>query len=104
MTSPGAGSPWSAGGSTTWLGGRAALVYGRRQHLINVFLWPAKQGPVGGPDVATRQGYHLLHWTTPDYAYWVVSDLGMAELHDFVQLVQQADSAASRPAAARGLP
>src|SRR5438445_531491 len=82
----------------------AALVYGRRQHLIHVFLWPAVQGPVGGPDVATRQGYHLLHWTTPDYAYWVVSDLGMAELHDFAQLVQQADSAASRPAAARGLP
>ena len=93
------------GGRLDYLVGRpaAALVYGRRQHLINVFLWPAKQGPVGGPDVATRQGYHLLHWTTPDYAYWVVSDLGMTELHDFAQLVQQADSAASRPAGARRL-
>jgi len=30
--------------------------------------------------------------------------LGMAELHDFAQLVQQADSATSGPAAARGVP
>src|SRR5205809_259561 len=92
------------GGRLDYVGGRpvAALVYGRRQHLINVFLWPATRGSVGGPrPVATRQGYHLLQWTTPEYAYWVVSDLGMAELHDFAQLVQQADSAATRPAAAR---
>jgi anti-sigma factor RsiW len=97
------------GGRLDYLGERpvAALVYARRQHLINVFLWPAKQGPGGGDGgagVATRRGYHLLHWTTPDYAYWVVSDLGMPELHDFAQLVQQADSAAGRPAAASGLP
>jgi anti-sigma factor RsiW len=65
----------------------------------------ATQGSVGGSlTAATRQGYHLLRWTTPEYAYWVVSDLGMAELHDFAQLVQRADSAASIPAAARALP
>ena len=95
------------GGRLDYVGGRpvAALVYGRRQHLINVFLWPATRGSVGGPrPVATRQGYHLLQWTTPEYAYWVVSDLGMAELHDFAQLVQQADSASTRPAATRPLP
>jgi anti-sigma factor RsiW len=95
------------GGRLDYAGGRpvAALVYGRRQHLINVLLWPATQGSVGGSlTVATRQGYHLLRWTTPEYAYWVVSDLGMAELHDFAQLVQRADSAATIPAAARALP
>jgi anti-sigma factor (TIGR02949 family) len=86
------------GGRLDYVGGRpvAALVYGRRQHLINVLLWPATRGSVGGPSpVATRQGYHLLQWTTPDYAYWVVSDLGITELRDFAQLVQQADSAAT---------
>jgi anti-sigma factor RsiW len=85
------------GGRLDYVGGRpvAGLVYGRRQHLINVLLWPATRGSGGGPGVATRQGYHLLQWTTPNYAYWVVSDLGMAELHDFAQLVQQADSAVS---------
>jgi anti-sigma factor RsiW len=93
------------GGRLDYLGGRpvAALVYGRRQHLINVFLWPATEGPTAGSDVTMRQGYHLLHWTTPAYTYWVVSDLGMAELREFAQLLREADSTASRPAATRGL-
>jgi len=88
------------GGRLDYLNGRpvAALVYGRRQHLINVFLWPAVQGPAGGPPAATRQGYHLLHWTTREYAYWVVSDLGISELHDFAALLARGDSAAARPA------
>lgn len=88
------------GGRLDYLGGRpvAALVYGRRQHLINVFLWPANRGPAGGPDATMRQGYHLLHWTTPEYTYWVVSDLGMAELREFAQLLREGDSAAAGPA------
>jgi anti-sigma factor RsiW len=85
------------GGRLDYVDGRAvaALAYGRRQHLINVFLWPATRGPSDAPKTRDRQGYHLLHWTTPDYAYWVVSDLGLAELHDFARMVQQADSAAA---------
>ena len=88
------------GGRLDYLAGRpvAALVYGRRQHLINVFLWPAAahRGPASGAGAITRQGYHLLHWTTPEYTYWVASDLGLAELRDFAGLVRQADSAATR--------
>jgi anti-sigma factor RsiW len=85
------------GGRLDYLGGRpvAALVYGRRQHLINVFLWPATNGDTEGADVSTQQGYHLLHWTTPQYTYWAVSDLGLAELRDFVKLLRQADSTTS---------
>lgn len=80
------------GGRLDYLDGRpvAALVYGRRQHMINVFLWPAERGSAGGPSTRTRQGYHELHWTSGDYTYWVVSDLGLAELQDFVQLLRQA--------------
>ena len=84
------------GGRLEYVGGRpvAALVYGRRQHLINVFLWPTEGGPTGGRPATTRQGYHLLHWTTPAYSYWVASDLGLPELHDFAALLQRGDSVA----------
>ena len=44
-----------------------------------------------------RQGYHMLRWATPEYTYWVVSDLGLAELSDFARLVQLGDSAAVEP-------
>ena len=77
------------GGRLDYVGGRpvAALVYGRRQHIINVMLWPATSR-TDGSAVRTRQGYHLLHWTTADYTYWVVSDLGLAELQDFARLLR----------------
>ncbi len=94
------------GGRLDYVGGRpvAALVYGRRQHLINVFLWPPPSPPspsalAGGSSAGaatrTQQGYHLLHWATPAYAYWVVSDLGLPELQDFAGLLRAADSSAA---------
>ena len=85
------------GGRLDYVGGRAvaALVYGRRQHIISVLLWPADRGPGGAGGAATQQGYHLLHWTTRDYTYWVVSDLGLAELDEFAGLLQRGDSAAA---------
>src|SRR6266550_4602358 len=57
------------GGRLDYVDGRsvAALVYGRRQHLINVFLWPVARRPVAAPASRTHQGYHLLHWATADY-------------------------------------
>jgi len=39
----------------------------------------------------------MLNWTAPDYAYWLVSDLGTTELREFAQLLQRADSATARP-------
>ena len=82
------------GGRLDYVDGRAVavLVYGRRQHVINVFQWPAR-GSAAGPSMRTRPGYHELHWTTLDYSYWVVSDLGLAELQEFAQLLREANSA-----------
>jgi anti-sigma factor RsiW len=87
------------GGRLDYVDGRAvaALVYGRRQHVINVFLWPAARGPAVAPATRTQQGYHLLHWTTADYTYWVASDLGLPELGNFAGLLRQADPAAGAP-------
>lgn len=87
------------GGRLDYVNGRsvAVLTYGRRQHLINVFLWPTTQGQSDVPNARDRQGYHLRHWSTPDYTYWVASDLNSAELQDFVRLLQQADSEGADP-------
>ncbi|HSR90676.1 MAG TPA: anti-sigma factor [Gemmatimonadales bacterium] len=88
------------GGRLEYVGERkvAALVYGRRKHVINVFLWPADAGMALGPQAATRHGYHLLHWNGADFTYWVVSDLGTTELQEFAGLLEDADSAAAAPA------
>jgi anti-sigma factor RsiW len=72
----------------------AALVYGRRRHIINVFVWPAA-GPEGTARPVERRGYHILHWATPDLAYWVASDLGLSELTAFAGLLRLGDSAAA---------
>lgn len=85
------------GGRLDYVGGRpvAALVYGRRRHLISVFLWPEGRGGPGASGTVTRQGYHLLHWATPDYSYWVASDLGLPELQEFATLLRQGDAASA---------
>jgi anti-sigma factor RsiW len=77
------------GGRLDYLGGRpvAALVYQRRQHLINVFIYPAQdQNTDGG--VSTRQGFNVIHWTKSGMTFWAVSDLNTAELQDFTHLLQ----------------
>ncbi len=78
------------GGRLDYLDGRAvaAVVYARRQHLINVDTWP-EQGPNEGPDSASAQGYHLIHWRSDNVEYWVVSDLESGELSQFVSLYRR---------------
>jgi anti-sigma factor (TIGR02949 family) len=90
------------GGRLDYVGGQAvaALVYGRRQHLINVYVSPASRDGAASPGTLTRQGYHLLHWVGSEYSYWVASDLGLPELRDFATLLQQGDSVATAPAPA----
>lgn len=80
-----------AGGRLDYLDNRpvAALVYQRRQHLINLFLWPAAGGSRAAGRAATRQGYHMLHWTQSGMNYWAVSDLNVAELEQFARLIQE---------------
>ncbi len=63
----------------------AALVYGHGKHPINMFVWPA--GPTAGhAETATEHnGYNVVHWQNDGMAFWVVSDLNMAELQTFVR-------------------
>jgi anti-sigma factor RsiW len=78
------------GGRLDYLAGRpvAALVYQRRQHFINVFLWPATQGGDTAGKTQARQGYNLIRWTKASMTCWVVSDLSPAELQEFARLLQ----------------
>jgi anti-sigma factor RsiW len=79
------------GGRLDYLDGRpvAALVYGRRAHLINVFIWPDSGNEPGEMRQETRQGYHLIHWSKGGMTYWVVSDLNAAELNEMVQQLRE---------------
>ncbi|HEY8258961.1 MAG TPA: anti-sigma factor [Gemmatimonadales bacterium] len=90
------------GGRLDYLNGRpvAALVYGRRKHVISVFLWPADRAERGAVPV-TRNGYHVLHWATPEFAYWIASDVGLSELTEFGGMLRLADSTAARAQALR---
>lgn len=70
------------GGRLEYIGGRVAtsLVYKRRGHVINVFLWPT--GLMSAPSV-TMDGYHVLPWTAGGFDFAAVSDLNLKELREF---------------------
>jgi anti-sigma factor RsiW len=67
----------------------AALVYKRRGHVINLFVWPAADRSARPPRTPTTQGYHVIHWSEGDLTYWAVSDLNEAELREFVDLIRR---------------
>ena len=66
----------------------AVIVYQRRMHNINVFLWPNH----GSADDAIRQeeeqGYQILHWNGAEMTYWVVSDLNRPELLELARALR----------------
>jgi anti-sigma factor RsiW len=79
------------GGRLDYIANRpvAALVYQRRQHAINLFIWPAEDVPLMKQTASVHQGYNLIRWSNEGMSYWVVSDLNLAELQEFVRLEEQ---------------
>ena len=65
----------------------AALVYGRRNHIINLFIWPSPSPSAGA--AGTRNGYHFRAWSSGGMRFWAVSDLGEGELGQFIALYRQ---------------
>lgn len=63
----------------------AALVYGRRKHVINLFQWPM----TSGADESTSQwptsyhGFTLRHWVLSGMTYWAVSDVSASDVNAF---------------------
>ncbi len=65
----------------------AALVYQRRQHIINVFTWPASSAKTGA--AVARNGYVALHWNHGSTTFWAVSDISSMELAQFESLYEK---------------
>ena len=78
------------GGRLDYLDNRpvAALVYQRRKHFVNLFVWPKATGASEAPKSITRQGYRLLNWVDADFNYWAVSDVSDGDLKTFKQLFE----------------
>jgi anti-sigma factor (TIGR02949 family) len=77
------------GGRLDYLDGKtvAALIYQRRQHRINVFVWPAATAAQAERS-STINGYNTITWTQDGLRLWAVSDLNAKELKALVQLLQ----------------
>jgi anti-sigma factor RsiW len=65
----------------------AAIVYKRREHVINVFLWPATGSQMHGAHLMAGNGYNILTWSAPGTVYWAVSDLNAVELSELQKLL-----------------
>ena len=88
------------GGRLDYLQGRqvAALIYQRRKHFINVFVWPDAPASGSAPSIPAqsssaqtlvpRQGYNLMRWSRGGFQFWAVSDVGSDDLKQFAGLLQ----------------
>ncbi len=78
------------GGRIERVGGRAmaVLVYARRRHVVDAFVWPAA-APGGDAAQLTRDGFHVESFAAGGMRYALVSDLNRNELHDLAQLLAQ---------------
>jgi mycothiol system anti-sigma-R factor len=65
-----------------------ALVYKRRQHVINLFVLPAS--PADRSADLIRRGYNVRHWDEGDLGFWAVTDAAPNELAEFERLFRKA--------------
>jgi anti-sigma factor (TIGR02949 family) len=77
------------GGRVDYVNGRAvaALVYQRRKHRINVFVWPSQGAQLYSTPV-TVNGYHTLAWRSSGMVFYAVSDLNLEELKELAGRLQ----------------
>jgi anti-sigma factor RsiW len=77
------------GGRVDYIDGHnvATIVYTRRQHVINVFVWPSTDRSDTSPEVSARNGYNVIHVRRRGEEIWLVSDLNLAELRAFSAMV-----------------
>jgi anti-sigma factor RsiW len=69
----------------------AVLVYGRRQHVIDVFVRPARGA--AAQDALTLDGFNVLGFVRSGMDFRLISDLNRNELGDLVRLLAQNSAA-----------
>ena len=66
----------------------AALIYGRRKHVVNVFVWPKSEGEAE-PRAGTSQGYQWIEWRKGGMEFWAVSDVSAGDLEQLQRLISE---------------
>ena len=64
----------------------AALVYSRRKHFINVFVWPQRQKELSFPSSGSHEGFNWLRWQSGDMQFCLVSDAAPLDLRELKDL------------------
>jgi anti-sigma factor RsiW len=79
------------GGRLDYIAGRpvAAVVFQKRQHPINLFVWPLKDSSNSRPRNLMRSGYNIVEWNKDGMEHWLISDLSDNELRAFAQMLQE---------------
>jgi mycothiol system anti-sigma-R factor len=78
------------GGRLDVLHGRtiAALVYGRRKHVVNVFVWPTSERDVA-PRSGSQLGYQWVDWRKGGMEFCAISDTPTTDLDQLQGLISQ---------------
>ena len=63
----------------------AAIVYSRREHLVNVFIWRTREQDAS-PRLGSRQGYKWIAWRKGKIEFCAVSDAPTADLKQLQRL------------------
>jgi anti-sigma factor RsiW len=77
-----------AGGRLDSINGKtvAAIVYHRRLHTVNLYVWPAKDA---GERSFVKDGFTVKEWSRNGLRFAAVSDIPPAELQQFHKLFEQ---------------
>ena len=65
-----------------------AVVYQRRKHYVNLFIWPSTRHGSAREKFLALRGYNLVHWTQGGLDCWAVSDVNQGDLQEFTRLVR----------------
>ena len=66
----------------------AVLVYGRRRHFLNVFIWPADEKDSAAPRSGSQQGYQWTEWRKDRMEFCAVSDAAPSALEQLRGLLE----------------